>query len=108
MAKIDIISLTGLTATDGSVIASGATIKFSTEFQIGTTRIMIRPKVFRNRELFEQGYSFIDTTEIPDEFQLVVAEEDYYTITPQILYGLVKDYLNNLFGEDMFEVKIIT
>ena len=34
MAKIDIITLTGLTATDGSMITSGATVKFLSEFQI--------------------------------------------------------------------------
>jgi len=107
MAKIDILTLTGFTASDGSVIASGATVKFGSEFQIGTTSIIIRPKVFRTRELFEAGYMPIDIQEIPRDFRLSVPEADYYVITPQILYGLVCDYLNTLFGEIVFEVVVI-
>ena len=107
MAKIDIITLTGLTATDGSEIASGATIKFSSEFQIGSLKVMVRPKTYRNRELFEAGYSPINTDEIPDEFQILFEEAEFYVLTPQQLYTEVCDYLNNLFGEEAFEVVII-
>ena len=107
MAKIDIITLTGLTASDGSIIASGATVKFSSEFQIGTTRIIIRPKVFRTRELFEAGYTPINCDLIPNDIQMVLPEEEYYVLTPAVLYEIVKDELNVRAGEIIFEVVII-
>ena len=107
MAKIDILTLTGLTATDGSVIASGATIKFASEFQVANTDIIIRPKVFRNRELFDMGYQNVETNDLPFDFIIQIPEEEYYVLTPTILYQHVCDYLNNLFGVDVFEVKII-
>jgi hypothetical protein len=107
MAKIDILTLTGFTATDGSIIASGATIKFNSEFNVRSTNIMIRPKVYRNRELFDLGYDEVKTNEIPNEFILAVPENEFYTLTPAILYQKVCDYLNDWYGTDVFEVKII-
>jgi len=107
MAKIDIITLTGLTAIDGSVVVSGATVKFETLFFIGTTDVEIRPRVFRSRELFEMGYQPVKTIELPNDFKLLVPEAEYYTLTPTILYEEVRDYLNNLFGANVFEINII-
>jgi len=107
MAKIDIITLSGLTANDGSIIESGATVKFNSEFYAASTDIIIRPMIYRNRELFELGYSDVPCDEIPRDFILVVPEEDYYTMTPTILYEMVKDELNNRFGADMYEIQII-
>jgi len=107
MAKIDILTLTGLTANDGSIVSSGATIKFSSEFQIGSTAVMVRPQVFRSRELFEQGFQSIETEDIPDEFQLFYEEAEFYVLTPQQLYDDVCEYLNDLFGVNAFEVVII-
>jgi hypothetical protein len=106
MAKIDIITLTGFTASDGSILASGATVKFSSEFMIGNTKIIVRPKAWRNRDLFEQGYNFVDSKEIPQELVLEVPEEDYYVLTPTALYEIVKDELNAYFGDTLFEVVI--
>lgn len=110
MAKIDLITLSALTSSDGSIIASGATVKFSSEFMVGNTNIIIRPVIYRNRELFEDGYSPVGISEeiIPYDFILTIPEEEYYVLTPTILYGHVGDYLNNLMGVDMFEVNIIT
>lgn len=107
MAKIDLITLSGLTAIDGSLIASGATVKFETLFFIGTTIIEIRPRVFRSRELFESGFQWIKTLELPNDFKLSIPEADYYTITPEVIYEKVRDYLNNLLGADVFEINII-
>lgn len=107
MAKIDIISLSGLTAEDGSIVASGATIKFETIFFIGTSNIEIRPRVFRSRELFENGFKSVRVLELPTDFVLAVSDDEYYVITPQRVYELVNEYLNTLLGENMFEIKII-
>lgn len=109
MTKIDIISLSGITASDGSVIASGATVKFDSEFHAASTDIRIMLKVYRNRELFEAGW---DNTPVPEEilpydFILSIPEEEFYVLTPAQLYQEVCDYLNeNIL--DMFEVQIIT
>jgi len=109
MAKIDIITLSGLTASDGSILASGATVKFNAEFYATSTHIRIMLHVYRNRELFEQGF---DNTPIPQktlpyDFILNLPEEEFYFITPLKLYQKVCDYLNTLIP-NMFEVKIIT
>jgi len=110
MAKIDIITLTGLTASDGSIIASGATVKFSSEFIVGRTSVLVRPAVYRSRELFEAGYSAIETELTPNpnnEFQIHYEETEFYVLTPQQLYDDVCEYLNELFGGVFFEVIII-
>ena len=106
MAKIDIITLSAFTASDGSLLASGATVKFSSEFMIGNTDIIVRPKAWRNRELFEDGFDSVGTKEIPQELYLQVPEEEYYTLTPTLLYEYVKDELNAELGADVFEVVI--
>lgn len=106
MAKIDIITLSGFTGSDGSVVASGATVKFSSEFMIGNTDIIVRPKLWRSRELFEDGFDSIQTLELPEELYLQVPEEEYYNLTPTLLYEYVKDELNSELGEIVFEVEI--
>lgn len=109
MAKIDIITLSGFTASDGSIVASGATIKFDAVFKIGTTTVLIRPQLYRNRELFETGFGNVDAPIIPNEFALVnISEEEYYVLTPLNLYERVRDYLNTNLGGDYFELEIIT
>ena len=108
MAKIDIITLSGITASDGSVIASGATVKFNSEFSAASTDIRVMLQVYRNRELFESGYTSIQISEetLPYDFMLSIPEEEFYVLTPAILYQEVCDYLNTLIP-DMFEVKIV-
>lgn len=107
MAKIDLISLTGFTAVDGSLIASGATVKFDSEFQARSNNVIIRPKIFRSRELFEADYEHVWAIEIPREFIVVLTEQDLYTLTPAVLYKKVRDYLNTLLGGDFFEINIV-
>jgi len=59
MAKVDLITISGLTASDGSFIASGATLKFDSNFFAASTHIKISPKLYRSRELFENGYNYL-------------------------------------------------
>ena len=109
MAKIDLITLSGLTASDGSIIASGATIKFESVFKIGTTVVKVYPKIWRNRELFETGYTSIQFTNetLPDDITISnISEEQFYTLTPQILYEIVRDWLNTFYGADIIEIEI--
>jgi len=106
MAKIDLITLSGLTASDGSIIASGATIKFDSEFRASSTDIIIRPKLYRNRELFEGGYEPVICIGLPFDFIITVPEEEFYQITPTILYEKVRDALNMEVGSYLFEIEI--
>ena len=110
MIKIDLITLSGITAMDGSLIASGATVKFGSEFQPASTKIRIIPMVYRNREMFEAGYSAIQISEIiiPYDFIIDVPEEEFYTLTPQMLYKKVCDWLNDFFGAMMFKLEMIS
>ena len=108
--KIDLITTSGLTASDGSIIASGATIKFSTFFEIGTTNVRVYPRIYRNRELFEEGYKNveIDNNILPDDVYITsLSVDDYYTLTPYKLYEIVRDWLNNFYGTEIIELKII-
>jgi len=109
MAKVDLMTVSGLTATDGSIVTSGATLKFNSEFFAASTNVKITPKLYRNRELFETGFSEIKISEsiIPIDFMLEFAEEDFYVMTPLVLYQEVGKYLNNMLGADYFELKII-
>ena len=68
---------------------------------------MIRPATYRSKELFEAGYSPIQTQDIPNEFQVYYEEVEFYVLTPQQLYNDVCAYLNTLFGADAFEVVVI-
>ena len=108
MAKIDLITTSGLTASDGSIIASGATIKFESVFKIGTTNVKVYPKIWRNRELFETGYTNIQVTNevLPDDLTLGFTEEQFYTLTPQVLYEHVRDTINAIHGADIVELEI--
>lgn len=109
MAKVDLILVTGITANDGSIVASGATLKFDSEFSAASTRIIVRPKLYRNRELFESGFTNISVSEeiLPFDFFLELSEEEYYQLTPLDLYGKVGEWLNNYLGGTYFKLKII-
>lgn len=108
--RIDLITKTGLTASDGTLIPSGATIKFQTVFQIGTTDVKIYPKIYKNREYFESGYTSmqVSTETLPDDITLRgILINEFYQLTPEIIYGKVRDYLNSYYGNDIIELIII-
>lgn len=109
MAKVDLMLVSGLTASDGSVVASGATLKFDSEFMAQNTFIRVVPKLYRNRELFQSGYTAIAISQdiIPFDFILELPDEEYYQLTPLALYTKVGEWLNNFLGGNYFELKII-
>ena len=109
MAKIDLLLITGLTASDGSIVESGATLKFDSEFVASVTDVRITPKLYRNRELFENGltHTWMSEQVIPNSFVLEFTEEEFYTITPLILYEKVGEWLNTFMGGTYFELEII-
>jgi len=109
MAKIDLMTISGLTASDGSIVASGATLKMDAEFQAGSTVVRVTPRLYRNRELFESGYTQIWMSEdiLPNDFEINFSEEEFYSLTPLQLYQEVGNWLNNFIGGVYFELKII-
>lgn len=108
MAKVDLLLVSGITASDGSIVASGATLKFDAEFLAGSTNIRIMPKLYRSRELFESGYTNIQLSEelIPNDFILELSEEEYYQLTPLELYEKVGFKLNFMLVGEYFKIKI--
>jgi len=109
MAKVDLILISGLTASDGSLVASGATLKFDSEFVAGVTDVRIQPKLYRDRELFESGYTHIWMSEeiLPDSFMISFPEEEFYVLTPLQLYEEVGNYLNLMLEGEYFELVTI-
>lgn len=110
MAKVDLITLSAITASDGSIVATGATLKFDSEFFAASTVVRIKPKLYRNRELFETGYTSIQLIEeqtFPNIFEITFSAEEFYVLTPLTLYGEVGNWLNNYMGGNYFELKII-
>ena len=108
--KIDLITLSALTSSDGSIVASGATVKFQTLFELGTTNFRIYPKIYRSIELFELGYLPVvfDEQDFPNEIYFnTLTENEFYNITPEKLFTIVKNKLNEYYGAAIFEVKII-
>ena len=109
MAKVDLLLVSGLTASDGSIVASGATLKFDSEFIASTTDVRIQPKLYRDRELFESGYTHIWMPEstIPASINLSFTDEEFYGMTPLVLYEKVGIALNGHLGGDFFELIVI-
>lgn len=109
MAKIDLLLTSGITAMDGSVVESGATLKFDSEFTAASTSVKIIPRLYRNRTLFENGYSNIPILEsvIPYDFIITIEDiNEFYQLTPQQLYERVCVEINNIMGDDYFEISI--
>jgi hypothetical protein len=95
----------GLTAKYGELLTSGI-LKFESRFLVGTTNVMIIPKFYKSRPIFEAGYQFIETINYPREFYISFTEEEFYEITPAILFTSVCDYLNTLLNVVAFEITI--
>ena len=108
MSKVDLTLISGLTASDGSSINSGAILKFDSEFLSWTLNIRITPKLYRNRTLFEQGFSntLLSEHTIPNDFIITLSENVYYQLTPLQLYEIVRAHINNLLGGNFFEIII--
>ena len=105
MTNIDIITLTGLTANDGSMISAGAIIKFNTEFPIGFAGFRSRIRVYRNAETYDNGYGYVMLHGIESEIIEDLGAE-FFDLTPTILYTKVAEYINSHYGATVCEVEI--
>jgi len=71
--------------------------------------VRISPKLYRNRELFESGYTHIWMSEeiLPNSIVLHFEDDVFYTLTPLQLYEEVGNHLNAMLGGEYFELVII-
>lgn len=109
MAQIKLITVTGLTASDGSYIASGATIKFQTNIEIdGTVRIY--PKIYRDDIAYVSGYTsiYMRPDDFPDDVILIILDDNgLYNFTSQQLYTKAKNTLNTILGSIVVDIETI-
>jgi len=103
---VDIITTSGLTGRDGSVIAAGAVIKFETEFPIGFSGFVSRLRVYRSKAIYENGYSNVSLKDFDNEIREDLGEE-FFNLTPLILYNKVVENINNQYGATVCEVQTI-
>ena len=108
MSTLELITTSGLTGSDESIIASGATIKIQVIFNIGTIKIKVYPKIYRSVELFYEGYDNVPVSKetLPDDITIdSLTVDEYYNLTTQTLYDIVRDWLNNYYGADIVKVE---
>jgi len=105
MGKIDLQSLLDVESGDGSIISSGAIVKFDSQFHIGSLEIITIPKMYRSRELFESGYTDVHCLALPPSINIEISSEDEFNqLTVLGLNERLRDYLNAIFEGLYFEV----
>ena len=105
MTNIDIVTLTGLTAEDGSIVDAGAIIKFNTEFPIGFAGFQSMIRVYRSIETYNNGYDHVKLHGIDPE-TIQDLGEDFFNLTPTVLYTKVAEYINAYYEATVCEVEI--
>ena len=108
MVLIDIVSKIELTTQDGGVVLSGTTIKFSSLFHSGSNRIEITLAVYRSRKIMELGFSPVNVRGLTSMFSLIVPDSEFQQITQYRIHEMVRDRLNEIVGENAFEIIITT
>ena len=98
--KKDIITLTGLTAEDGSIVASGAHIALEIEFPMNFQGYYARINVFRSKEIFENGYQPVRILNIEDELMKETTED----ILMSSIYDDVVIFINEQFDNPVCEI----
>lgn len=106
MNEVYLITLSGLTASDGSLIESGAIVKISTMFELNQN-IRVYLKIYRNLEIFKNGYSPIQVNGniLPDNIYFTDLINDYYSLTIEQLYTIVCNWLNDFYKSEMFKIE---
>jgi len=105
LTKINIISLTGLTLMDDTVLPSGATFKIAVEFPTTFKGFRYDIEVYENQERFEAG-------DAPLELKDFVSNGEYYlgNNLPQInilaIYYMVTAFISSQY--DVPVAKVIT
>ena len=98
--KKDIITLTGLTAEDGSIVASGAHIALEIEIPMNFQGYHARINVFRSKEIFENGYQPVRLLNLEDEFSKETTED----ILTSSIYNEAIIFINGQFENPVCEI----
>lgn len=110
MSKITLITVTGLTASDSSYVASGATVKFDTILQ-ANGEVRVYPKIYRDETAYLSGYTYVymRSEDFPDDIIIATLDDDgLYNLTTTQLYTKVKNELNAVLGGTYVDVQIET
>lgn len=110
MASISLLTITGMTAADGSYVASGATVKFRTTIE-HTGGVRIETFVYRNETAYASGYTsfFLADAKFPKDFILIYLNPDQlYNFNIVQLYNRVRDMINQIMEVDIVDVFIQT
>ena len=101
---MDIFTVTGLTLTDGSILDSGAILKFSTEFPIGVDGYRFEIQPYRSREIFEAGYKPVEIMDFMTTGEIFVPNMSDINMIG--LYHTVNNFINSQYDDIVSEVVI--
>jgi hypothetical protein len=90
---------TGLTATDGGSVASGAYVIFSTRFPYRGLNYSVEILIYRSLAALDGGLSPIKVIEIPEYFYTKnLTEQEFMGLTPVVIHDDVKAFLEGYVG----------
>lgn len=98
--KKDIITILNLTAEDGSVVTAGAYIAIEIEFPIHYGGYVSRAQVYRNKEVFENGYMPVRIMDFEDEWRKETTED----INILTIYDETVAFINEQFENPVCEI----
>jgi hypothetical protein len=105
MKDIKIITTTGLTTVDGSILEAGAVVKFECVFPIKFKGYIARISFFRSQESFEEGFKGVQLKDFNSEHIENLGEQLLEVDLPMI-YNKVAGYINAQFNAPVCEVQI--
>jgi hypothetical protein len=91
---------TAMTTKDGGSVASGAFVQFESYFPMGEETYNVTINVWRSEADKNNGMQQIrGIVEIPNmNFSDTLTPEDFDSLTPAVMHGYVKDYLEGYLG----------
>ena len=98
--KKDIITITGLTTVDGSVLTVGAHIALEIEFPIQFDGYNVNIRFFRNKQIYENGYESLRILNFEDNYSKINTED----ITVSEIYSEAVNYINGQFDSPVCEI----
>lgn len=102
--KIDIITLTGLTLADGSILDAGAVMKFTTEFPIGLDGYRFDISPYRSIEIYKAGYKPVEIMDFNIAGEILV--DNMVDVNIMGIYHSVNNFINSQYPNAVSEVVI--
>ena len=98
--KKDIITITGLTAEDGSVVTAGAHMVLEIEFPVQFNGYLSRIYVYRNKQIFENGYAPIRIMDLEEEMVVETTED----VAISTIHSEMVAFINDQFDQPVCEI----